>query len=85
MHRSHRIDQPQVVEAFAGLDQIQHQRRGAELEVGGVLGQVGVTDDHMQPPVLVGVGVRLVAGIDDAAFEGGLQANLDFDVVRPLG
>ena len=39
----------------------------------------------MQPPVLVGVGVRLVAGVDDAALERGLQADLDLDVVGALG
>ena len=38
----------------------------------------------MQAPVLVGVGVGFVAGVDDAAFEGGLQADFDLDVVRPL-
>ncbi|SLD36553.1 Uncharacterised protein [Mycobacteroides abscessus subsp. massiliense] len=39
----------------------------------------------MQAPVLVGVGVRLVAGIDDAALERCLQAHLDLDVVGTLG
>ena len=48
------------------------------------LGQVRVTDDDVQPPVLVRVGVRLVAGVDDAALERGLQADLDLDVVRAL-
>ena len=55
------------------------------LEVGGGLGEVGVADDHVQPAVLVGIGVRLVAGVDDAALEGGLQADLDLDVVGALG
>ena len=39
----------------------------------------------MQAPVLVGVGVRLVAGVDDAPLERGLQPHLDLDVVGALG
>src|SRR6185503_11945762 len=69
----------------AGLDQRQHQGCGTELEVGRGLRQGGVPDDHVEPPVLVGVGVRLVAGVDQPALQGGFQADLDLDVVGPLG
>ena len=81
----HRPRERQVTEIDAGLDQIQHQRGSAHLQVGGGLSEVGITDDHVQPAVLVGVGVRLVAGVDDAAFESGLQAHLNLDVVGTLG
>ena len=66
------------------LDHRQHQRGGADLEVGRDLGEVGVADDHVQPAVLLGVGVRLVAGVDDRALERRLQADLDLEVVGPL-
>ena len=84
MHGVHRPGQRQVGEVHALFDQVEHQRRGAELEVGRRLGEVRVADDDVQPPVLVGVGVRLVAGVDDAALERGLQADLDLDVVGAL-
>ena len=57
---------------------------GADLEVGGDLGEVGVADDHVQPAVLLGVGVRLVAGVDDRPLERGLQPDLDLEVVGAL-
>ena len=68
----------------AVLDHGQHQRGGAELEIGGDLGEVGVADDHVQPAVLLGVRVRLVAGVDDRPLERGLQADLDLEVVGAL-
>lgn len=34
--------------------------------------------------VLLGVGVRFVAGVDDGALEGRLQADLDLEVVGAL-
>ena len=66
------------------LDHRQHQRGGADLEVGRDLGEVGVADDHVQPAVLLGVGVRLVAGVDDRPLERGLEADLDLEVVGAL-
>ena len=67
------------------LDHGQHQRRRPDLQVGRDLGEVGVADDHVQPAVLVGVGVRLVAGVDDRPLQRRLQADLDLEEVRPLG
>ena len=84
MHGGDRVRQLDAGHRPARLDHREHQRRGAELEVGGDLGQVRVTDDHVQPAVFVGVGVRLVPGVDDAALQRGLQADLDLDVVRSL-
>ncbi len=81
----HRVLDGQVHRQRAGLDHRQHQGRRADLEVGGPLGQVRVTDDHVQPAVLVGVGVRLVPGVDDRALERGLQPHLDLEEVGPLG
>ena len=57
---------------------------GADLEVRRDLGEVGVADDDVQPAVLLGVGVRLVAGVDDRPLERGLEADLDLEVVGPL-
>ena len=85
----HRPGQRQVAEVYpvrrAFFDQIEHQRRGAQLQIRRRLGEVGVTDDHVQPAVAVGIGVRFVAGVDDAAFERGLQPDLDLDVIGALG
>ncbi len=66
------------------LDHGQDERRGAELEVGGDLREVRVADDHVEPAVLLGVGVRLVPGVDDGPLQRGLQADLDLEVVRAL-
>ena len=66
------------------LDHREHQRSGAHLQVPRHLAQVRVADDHVQPPVLVGAGVRFVAGVDDRALEGGLQPDLDLEEVGAL-
>ena len=57
----------------------------ADLEVGRDLGQVGVADDHVQPAVLLRVGVRLVPGVDDRPLQRGLQARPRPRSSRPAG
>ena len=73
-----------VGEVDAGLDEVEYQRRGADLEVCSGLGEIGVADDHVESAVALGIGVRLVAGVDDAALERGLESDFDLDVVRAL-
>ena len=51
----------------------------------GHLGQVGVAHDDVQPPVLLGVAVGLVAGVDDGPLERGLEPDLLLEEVGPLG
>jgi hypothetical protein len=68
----------------AVLDHRQDQRGRPDLEVGRDLRQVGVADDDVEPAVLVGVGVRLVARVDDRPLERRLEADLDLEVVGPL-
>ena len=46
--------------------------------------QVGVADDDVQPAVLLGVGVRLVPGVDDGPLERGLEADLGLEEVGAL-
>src|SRR6202022_2571687 len=65
------VVQREVSECDAGFDHLQDQRRGAHLEHGGGLAHVGVADDDVQPPVFFGVGVRLVAGVDNRPAAGG--------------
>ena len=48
------------------------------------LAHVRVADDHVQPPVALGVGVRLVAGVDDRAGPGGRRRHALPDVLGPL-
>ena len=49
------------------------------------LRQVGVADDDVQPAVLLRVGVRLVARVDDRALQRGLEPDLLLEEVGPLG
>ena len=46
---------------------------------------VGVADDDVEAAVALGVGVRLVAGVDDRAAAGGRRADALPDVLGPLG
>ena len=88
MDRVHRPRQRQIaqVDPVRGtfFDQVEHQCRGAHLQICRRLGEVGIADDDVQPAVSVGIGVRFVAGVDDAAFQRGFQPYLDLDVVGAL-
>ena len=66
------------------LDHCEHQGGCADLEEGGDLRRIGVTDDHVQSAVLAGVGVRFVAGVDDRSLQRGLEPDLLFEKVGPL-
>ena len=66
------------------LDHRQHQRGGADLQEGGDLGQVGVAHDHVEPAVLLRVGVGLVTGVDDRALQRRLEADLLLEEVGAL-
>ena len=63
--RPDRVLQRQVAHRHAGLDHAQHDVGAADLEQRGDLVHVRVADDDVQPAVALGVGVRLVAGVDD--------------------
>ncbi len=84
VHRADRFVELQLVEPHPVLDHVDHQRGGAQFQERGVLRQVRVADDDVQPAVLVRVGVRFVPRVDDAALERGLQPDLDLDVVGAL-
>jgi hypothetical protein len=60
-----RVLQGQVAQDGGLLDHGQDQVGGPDLEEGRPLRHVGVADDHVQAPVALGVGVGLVAGVDD--------------------
>ena len=74
-----------VAVEVAVLDHVQDQRGGADLQIGRDLGHVGVAHDHVQAAVLLGVGVRLVPGVDDGAGRGRRARDLLADVLGPLG
>ena len=57
----------------------------ADLEQRGDLVHVRVADDDVQPAVALGVGVRLVAGVDDRPGPGGRRGDALPDVLGPLG
>ena len=67
------------------LDHGEDDRRGPDLEVVRHLRHVGVAHDHVEAPVLLGIGVRLVPGVDDGAGVHRLQADLGLEEVGPLG
>ncbi len=85
MQGGHRPAHRQVVADGVGLDHRQHQRGGAHLEQVRDVAVVGVTEDDVQPPVAVGDGVRLVAGVDQRPLQRGLEADLDLEEVAALG
>ena len=58
---------------------------GADLEQRGGLAHVRVADDHVQPAEPLGVGVRLVPGVDDRPGPGGRRRHALPDVLGPLG
>ena len=82
--RPDRVLQRQVAHHGAGLDHPQHQVGRADLEHHRGLGHVRVADDHVQPPVALGVGVRLVAGVDDRPGAGGRRGDALPDVLGAL-
>ena len=67
------------------LEHPQHARRGADLHERRVLAHVRVADDHVQPAVLLGVGVRFVAGVDDRSAPRGGRRHALPDVLGALG
>ena len=83
VERRHRRRQREVGDV-AVLDQLEDERRRPELQQRRDLAQVRVADDHVQPAVLLGVGVRLVARVDDRALQRGLQTDLGLEEVRAL-
>ena len=66
------------------LDHLEHDGRGPDLQEGGDLAHVGVAHDHVEPPVLLGIGVRLVARVDDGSLQRGLEPDLGLEEVGAL-
>src|SRR5215469_5331048 len=66
------------------LDHVEEKGGGADLEIGRHLGHVGVAHDDVEPAVLLGVRVGLVARVDDGARRGGRPGDLLADVLGPL-
>ncbi len=68
--RADRVLHREVAHHHALLDHPQHQVAAGDLEHRGGLAHVGVADDDVQAAVLLGVRVRLVAGVDDRPATG---------------
>ncbi len=81
---AYRVLQAQVAKQDVVLQHLEDARGRAHLHVGGVFGHVGVPGDDVQPPEPLGVGVRLVAGVDDGTAPGGGGGHSLPDVLRPL-
>ena len=63
---------------------LEHQGGHAELEPGHRVEAVGVTGHQVEAPPALGVGVGLVAGVDQGAVHRGSQAHNLLQVVGPL-
>ena len=86
-HRAHRGDRPDDREVLVDevvFDHREHDRGGAHLEERRDLAEVGVAGDHVEATVELRVGVRLVAGVHDRAFQRGLEPDLLFEEVGSL-
>ena len=68
----------------APLEQIEHQPGGPDFERRGVLAEVGVTDNQMQPPILCPVRMGLVARIENGPVVHRVHTQLRFHKIRPL-
>ena len=68
----------------AVLEHPQHDAGRPDLQESGVLAHVRVADDHVQAAVALGVGVRLVAGVDYRPAPGGRRRDAFPDVLGPL-
>src|SRR5450759_3375553 len=66
------------------LEHPEHDAGGAHLQKRRVLTHIGVAHDHVEPPVLFGIGMRFVPSIDDRATPGGGRGNAFPDVLGPL-
>ena len=66
------------------LDHLQHDRGRPDLQELRDLAHVRVADDHVQAPVLLRVGVRLVARVDDRPLQRGLEPHLGLEEVGAL-
>jgi hypothetical protein len=63
--RADRVVQRQVANDRLLFEHAQHQVAGRDLQPVGVLGHVRVADDDVEPAVALGIGMGLVAGVDD--------------------
>jgi hypothetical protein len=81
----HRAVEREVAVDEVVFDHREHDRRRAHLEIGGQLRHVGVAHDDVQATVLLGIGVRLVARVDDRPRVHRLEADLGLQEVRALG
>ena len=83
--RPDRIVEREVAERDTGLDHLQDERCRPDFEERRHLRHVGVADDDVQSSVLLGIGVRFVAGVDDGAGAGRRGRHTLPDVLRALG
>ena len=79
-----RIGERQFRAKSAGLDDRQDQGGAAHLQISRGLGEIGISDDHVEASVTLRVRMRLVSRVDDGALERGLQAHFHFEEVRTL-
>ncbi len=68
----------------AVFDHVEEEGGGADLEIGRHFRHVRVAHDDVEPTVLLRVGVRFVASIDDGARRGGRARDFLADVLGPL-
>ena len=84
LDRAHRIAQRDVAIDGAVLDHREHQRGEPVAQPDRELAHVGVADDHVQAAVLLAIGVRLVARVDDRALDHRVERDLGLEEVGAL-
>ncbi len=83
--RLHRIVQRDEVGKCPIFERSEHQGCRTELHVRLHLRHRGVSDDHVQTPVLRWRPVGLVPRVDDGSLQRGLEADLLLEEIRTLG
>ena len=83
--RPDRVLERQIAHHGVRLDHPQDQVGDPHLHERRPLAHVRVADDHVEPAVALGVGVGLVAGVDDRAGSGGRARDALPDVLGALG
>ena len=84
LDRLDRVAKREVLVDVVVLDHLEDDRSRPDLHEVGVLAHVRVADDHVQPAILLAVGMRLVAGIDDRAIVRRRARDLLIDVLGAL-
>src|SRR5699024_5010905 len=78
------VRKPEIAKINSLFNSVEHHRSHTEFKQVRSLRHIGIADDNVQTAPLLGISVRLVAGINDAAVEGRLQRDLLLHIISAL-